>query len=332
MRRVAFPIGILAVAGMLGWATLAIYFSALPPAIRTGAAVSFAICAMVVLVAVRPLRKGGVVFCLMFMLVVIGWLAMEPSHERNWQPDVALLPYATIEGDLLTMHNVRNIDYRSETDYDVAYYTKTYDLKKLRSFDLFLSDWGLNTIVHTLVSFGFEDGSYLCISVETRKEVGETYSNLKGFFRQYELIYVVADERDLIRLRTNYRVGETVYLYRFAGVPLETVSAVLLDYVRYINRLYERPEWYNALTANCTSQIRGHTRPYAHKVWWDWRLLANGYVDELAYEVGSLDRSVPFAELKAKSVINDRAIRADRDPLFSRRIREGLPGMNEIVP
>lgn len=332
MGRVTFFIGALAVAGMLGWATLAIFFSALPPLIRIGAAVAFVICSVVVLVVLRPFSKGLLVFSLLFTLVLTGWLAMEPSHERNWQPDVALLPHATIEGDMLTMHNVRNIDYRSETDYDIAYYSKTYDLRKLRSFDLFLSDWGLKTIVHTLVSFGFEDGSYLCISVETRKETGETYSNLKGFFRQYELIYVVADERDLVRLRTNYRVGETVYLYRFTGVPLEVVSAVLLDYVRYINRLYERPEWYNALTANCTSQIRGHTRPYAHKVWWDWRLLANGYVDELAYEIGSLDRSVPFAELKAKSVINDRARRADRDPLFSRRIREGLPGMTETMP
>ncbi|MCB2173694.1 DUF4105 domain-containing protein [bacterium] len=332
MKGVAYLIAVFAIAGMLGWATLAIYFSALPPAVRIGAAVLFVICSMFVLAVLRPIKKGVLVFCSFFMLVMIGWLAMEPSHERNWQSDVSFLPHATFEGDMLTMHNIRTIDYRSETDYDLAYYNKTYDLKKLRSLDLFLSDWGLKIIVHTLVSFGFEDGSYLCISVEARKEEGETYSNLKGFFRQYELIYVVADERDLVRLRTNYRVDESVYLYRFTGVPQDVVSEVLVDYVRYINELYEQPQWYNALTANCTSQIHGHTRPYARKVWWDWRLLANGYVDELAYDAGVLDRSLPFAELKERSVINDRARRADSDLLFSRRIREGLPGMTGTLP
>ena len=179
-----------------------------------------------------------------------------------------------------------------------------------------------------MVSFGFEDGSYLCISIETRKEVGEEYSSIKGFFRQYELIYIVGDERDLVRLRTNYRQGETVYLYRIQGESLEATRQIFLDYVKYINRLKENPEWYNALTGNCTTQIRGHTRPYAGKVWWDWRILANGYIDELAYELGVLDRSMPFQELKQRSIIKGRAQAADQDPAFSKRIREGLPGIN----
>jgi len=253
---------------------------------------------------------------------------MEPSNDRNWQPDVAVLPYGTVEGDKITIHNIRNCDYRTETDYTVRYYDKTFDLSKLRNFDLFLSDWGLETIVHTLVSFGFDDDSFLCISIETRKEVGEEYSNLKGFFRQYELFYVVGDERDLIRLRTNYRQGETVYLYRLHGASLEVVKQIFLDYIRYINRLKERPEWYNALTGNCTTEIRGHTRPYAGKVKWDWRILANGYIDELMYEVGVLDTSLPFKALKQRSIINQRAQAADQDPAFSKHIREGLPGMD----
>jgi hypothetical protein len=242
---------------------------------------------------------------------------------------VAVLPYAEIDGDDITVHNIRNCDYRTETDYTVHYYDKNFDLSKLRSFDLFLSDWGLKTIVHTLVSFGFEDGSYLCISIETRKEVGEEYSSIKGFFRQYELIYVVADERDLVRLRTNYRQGETVYLYRLKGDSLEAARQIFLDYFRYINKLKETPEWYNALTGNCTTQIRGHTRPYAGKVWWDWRILANGYIDELAYELEVLDTSIPFSELKQRSIINEKAKAADKDPAFSARIREGLPGMDQ---
>ena len=251
------------------WGTLAIYYSYLPDTIRYCGAVLFPLVSAGVLLFIRPRRKGMAVFASFFLIILFGWFSMGPSNDRNWQPDVAVLPYATIEDDTVTVHNIRNCDYRSETDHTVHHYDKTFDLTTLRSFDLFLSDWGLETIVHTLVSFGFEDSSYLCISIETRKEVGEEYSSIKGFFRQYELIYIVGDERDLVRLRTNYRQGDTVYLYRIQGESIEATRQIFLDYVKYINRLKENPEWYNALTGNCTTQIRGHTRPYAGKVWWD---------------------------------------------------------------
>jgi len=313
---------------MMAWGTLAIFYSYLPVSLRYGGACLFVAASIGVLLFLRPKRKGIVTFLGLFALVLIGWLSMEPSNDRNWQPDVAVLPYATVNGDSITVHNIRNCEYRTETDYTVRHYDKTFKLSKLRSFDLFLSDWGLETIVHTLVSFGFDDGSYLCISIETRKEVGEEYSSLKGFFRQYELTYVVADERDLIRLRTNHRKGETVYLYRLQGSSAEVIRLIFLDYFRYINRLKEKPEWYNALTGNCTTEIRGHTRPYAGKVRWDWRILANGYIDELAYEIGVIDTTWPFKMLKQRSIINARAKAANRDPAFSKKIREGLPGMN----
>jgi hypothetical protein len=313
---------------MMAWGTLAIFYSYLPVPLRYGGACLFAAASIGVLLFLRPKRKGIVAFLGLFAVVLIGWFSMEPSNDRHWQPDVAVLPYATVDGDTITVHNIRNCDYRTETDYTVRYYDRTFELSKLRSFDLFLSDWGLETIVHTLVSFGFDDDSYLCISIETRKEVGEAYSSLKGFFRQYELTYVVGDERDLVRLRTNYREGETVYLYRLQGSSLEVVRQIFLDYIRYINRLKEKPEWYNALTGNCTTEIRGHTRPYAGKVRWDWRILANGYIDELAYELGVIDNTLPFKMLKQRSNINERARAADQDPAFSKRIREGLPGMD----
>jgi len=316
------------IAVSLAWGTAAIAFSPLPAQFRPWLTWGFPLFSLAVLLLVRPRRRALLCYCLLFLLLLSGWLAMAPSNDRNWQPDVATLPYGVIDGNRVTIHNIRNIDYRTETDYTVRHYDRTFDLSQLRSIDLFLSDWGLKTIVHTILSFGFADGSYLCISVETRKEVGEEYSALRGFFRNYELTYVVADERDLIRLRTNYRKGESVYLYRLGGSPPAVVREIFLDYVRYINRLRERPEWYNALLGNCTTQIRGHTRPYAGKVWWDWRLLANGYVDEMAYEIGVLDRSLPFAELKQRSLINRRALAAGSDPEFSRRIREGLPGMD----
>lgn len=313
---------------MTAWGALAIYFSYLPVPLRFWGAVLFASVSLVMLLAVRPRRWGVLIFLGLFAVVLVAWLSMKPSNDREWQPDVAVLPYAEVDGDAVIMHNIRNLDYRTETDYTVRYYDQSFHLSQLRSFDLFLSDWGLKTIVHTLVSFGFDDGSYLCVSIETRKEMGEAYSTLKGFFRQYELFYVVADERDLVRLRTNYRQGENVYLYRLRGSSPEVLKEIFLDYIRYINRLKEKPEWYNALTGNCTTEIRGHTRPYANKVRWDWRILANGYIDELIYEKGVVDTSMPFKVLKQRSLINAKAVAADRDPGFSEKIRQGLPGID----
>jgi hypothetical protein len=244
---------------------------------------------------------------------------------------LALLPSATIEGDKVTVHNIRNCDYRTETDFTVQHYDKTFDLNALTSLDLYLVDWGLGSMVHTMLSFGFNNQDYVAVSIEARKELGEGYSTLRGFFRQYELTYVVADERDVVRLRTNYRQGETAYLYRVRG-DKHLFREVFLDYLRAINQLHDRPEWYNALLTNCTSVLRGHTRPYFRKVSWDWRLLANGYADEMAYEKGALDTSLPFAELKQRSIINPKAKAADQDPNFSLRIREDLPGMSLLPP
>jgi hypothetical protein len=178
-----------------------------------------------------------------------------------------------------------------------------------------------------MMSFGFGKDGYVCISIETRKEKGEAYSTVKGFFRQYELTYVVADERDLVRLRTNYR-GEHVYLYRL-NAKQDVMRSVFLDYLKAVNSLRARPEWYNALTGNCTSTIRGHTQPYTGNKSWSWKLVINGYIDELAYDKGALYRALPFPELKRLSLIDDRAKAADKDSDFSKRIREGLPGITQ---
>lgn len=305
---------------------MAIYFSYLPGPLRLIGAVCFPLISLGVLILVRPHRRSVFMFLGIFAVVLTGWFMMAPSNERDWQPDLAILPYATGSGNRITVHNIRNIDYRTETDFSVDHYDRTVDTDKLTSVDLYLVDWGLKHLVHTMVSFGFENRDYICVSIEARKETGEGYSTIKGFFRQYELVYAVADERDLVRLRTNYRQGETVYLYR-VKTSRDVGKQIFLDYLKHINRLKEKPEWYNALLGNCTTQIRGHTRPYIGKVWWDWRILANGYIDQLSYELGLLDTSLPFEELKRKSVVNLKAQAADKDPNFSLRIREGLPGM-----
>jgi hypothetical protein len=225
----------------------------------------------------------------------------------------------------VTIHNIRNCDYRTETDFDVQHYDKTFDLDQLKSVDLFLVYWGSPAICHTMMSFGFGDGGYVCISIETRKEKGESYSTLAGFFRQYEIYYVVADERDVVRVRTTYRQPqEDVYIYRING-SIDNLRRVFLDYIESINELRTQPSYYNTLTTNCTTSILFHTRMNREAPPLSWKILLSGYVPDYLYELGRIDRSRPFAELEKLSHVNARAHTADKDRQFSERIREGLP-------
>ena len=259
-----------------------------------------------------------------FGAVLFWWLSIEPRNDRDWLPDVARTPRATIEGDHIRISNIRNFSYRSEDDYTERWEERAYDLSKLQGVDLFLIYWGSPMIAHTILSWRFEDSPPLAISIETRKERGEEYSALLGFFRQFELYYVVADERDVVRLRTNYR-DEDVYLYPLR-IPREAARAVLLDYLRTINELAERPKWYNALLHNCTTTIQYHIQHVTPGNPWSWKIILNGYIDELAYERGTIDNHLPFETLRARSQINGVAQAANQDSAFSRRIRQILPG------
>jgi len=303
------------------WGCAALWFDGPYPGLL---AAGFAAASAALLGWVRPIRRALTGFAGLFLIVILWWLSIEPSNEREWLPDVARSPTATISGDRVTIQNIRNFDYRTETDYDEHWEERTYDLAKLRGVDFFLIYWGSPWIAHTIVSWAFEDGPPLAISIETRKEKGEAYSAVLGFFRQFELYYVVADERDVVRLRANYR-GEDVYLYRLLA-PAETARALLLDYLEEINRLAAKPRWYNAFTYNCTTTIRRHFQNVAPGNPFNWRILLNGRLDELGYQRGSIDTSLPFDELKARSQINERARAANGASDFSARIREGLPG------
>jgi hypothetical protein len=255
--------------------------------------------------------------------VALWWMSIPPSNTRDWTPDVARTARASFYGGRVTIQNVRNFNYRSESDYDQRWETRAYDLDRIRGVDLFLSFWGPTQIAHTIVSWDFDDGQHLAVSIETRKEKGESYSALRGFFRQYELYYVVADERDLVGLRTNYR-GEQVYLYRIR-IPAQQARALLIDYLNEVNRLTNHPQWYNALTQNCTTTIRGHAQNIGASGNLDWRLLANGRLDQLLYERSQIDTSIPFADLRARSNITEKAKAAGYSSDFSLRIRQGLP-------
>ena len=313
---------------MAAWAVLAILFSNLPGFLRPWVAGIYGIGSLAALIGRYSDWRTWLGFLTAFAAVLAWWLSMPPSNSRNWQPDVALLPWADIQGTRVTIHNIRNCDYRSETDYTVHHYDRTFDLAGLKSLDLSLVHWGSPYIAHTILSFGFEGGDMIAFSVETRKEVGEAYSNFKGFFRQYELTYVVADERDLIGLRTNYR-DEQVYLYRL-DYSADLIRRIFLDYLRKVNSLKETPEWYNALTDNCTTSIRVQAAPYNPDARLDWRIIVNGFMDEMLYERKAVDTSLPFPELKKRSLINERAKGRDKSPDFSHMIRVGLPGM-ELV-
>lgn len=304
------------------WAVAALYFDVRISWLRVPLAVAFGLGMLAVWIWVkRPLKAivtaGG------FAVVLLWWFSLQPSNDRDWTPDLAVLPYAEITGNQVTIHNIRNCDYRTETDFDVRHYDKTFDLGTLQTVDLFLVYWGSPHMAHTMVSFGFEGGEFVCFSIETRKEKGEGYSAAKGLFRQFELTYVVADERDLVRLRTNYRVGEDAYLYRVQMTP-EQGRTFFLNYLRRVNDLHERAEWYNAITDNCTTAIRTQ-RAAQDRAPWDWRMLVNGHLDELLYERGTIVANLPFAELKKGCLVNARGKAADKADDFSRQIREGIP-------
>jgi Domain of unknown function (DUF4105) len=315
----------LLVAGAMLWGALAIIYSNLPgKPLRIALAAAFAFGTAAAFLLLRNRRRTLIGFCAAFALLLLSCASIEPSNERDWQPEVAVLPYATRDGDLVTLHNVRNLDYRTEQDFVPRYDDRTFDLRKLDAVDLIVVYWAGDAIAHIMVSFGFA-GDHVAFSIETRKEKGEAYSSIAGFFKRYELIYVVGDERDLIRVRTNYRRPEELaYLYRTRMNPTNA-RRLFLEYVDRINQLKERPDFYNTLTTNCTTDVWSLARALSDRIVIDWRVLLSGYFPDYAYDLGSLDTSRAFAELKARSLINDKAHAADQDPDFSRRIREGLP-------
>ena len=325
MRRAIVVAASVPILLVTAWWTLALVFTGPDPEwLRMAIASIYALGTLAMLALAAPVRLGARGLGPRVRRLLVWWSSIRPSNEGDWQPDVARLPPVEIRGDQLIVRNVRNFDYRSESDFTPRYEDRSYDLAALRGVDLFMSYWGSPAIAHTIMSWQFENAPPLAISIETRKRSGQEYSAVKGFFKQYELNYVVADERDVVGLRTNHR-GEQVYLYRLKSTPA-LARAMLLDYVESINGLVERPQFYNALVDNCTTSIRrhrAHVDPDAPP--FDWRLLANGYLDRRLYERSIVDTRLPFEELARSSQIDARAKAADQDPAFSQRIREGLP-------
>jgi hypothetical protein len=285
------------------WASFAIYFSNLPgQPLRTTAAWAFAVGWLAAFLFLRGRLRILIAYGVAFGAVLLWWILIPASNDRDWLANVVRTPTAKVDGNILTVYNVRNFDYRAVDDYDEVWETRQYNLDEIQSLDLILSDWGLRDIVHTMLSFGFANGDYLCLSVETRREKQEPFSIVRGFFKQYELIYVLADERDLLRLRTSFR-KEDVYIYP-SNTPPEGVRRVIGEVIENINHLAENPTYYHTLTHNCTMGLLPLLDPIRRHREWDIRYFKNGLTAEMAYEHGSFDTALPFEEFKKRAYAN----------------------------
>jgi Domain of unknown function (DUF4105) len=308
---------------LIAWGTLAIYYSNLPwAAPRLTLAAAFA--AFAVWACWVSRRRGmSAVFLGLFFVVVGWWILIPPSHDRPWRPEVAVMPRAILDGDRVRITHVRNFDYRSRNDFTVRYEEREIRLSHLTALDFFVSYWSEGLVGHTFLSFIFDDAPPLSISIETRPEVGEGFSPIASMFKQFELIYVVGDERDIVRVRTNYR-EENVYLYRLNASDVDA-RRLLLVYLDRINELADRPEFYHLLSNSCTINIVRYANAAGRVGRFDVRHLLNGLIDSYLYHSGRVDTTLPFDELRRRSLINEAAQAADDAPDFSERIRASLP-------
>jgi hypothetical protein len=311
------------------WACLALWYQLPgPAAVKIGAGALWALFALAAIALLWRGRAGRAVlsYAVGFALLLGWWSTIAPSQDRTWADDVARQVRSHADGGVVTLDNVRNFDWRSETDYTPRWETRRYDLERLRTVDVALSYWSGPAIAHTLVSFGFDDGRFLTFSIEIRKERGESFSSIGGFFKQFETSLVAADEHDILRVRTNVR-GEDVYMYR-VRLPQAEMRSLFLAYLGEGEALVHAPSFYNTLTANCTTIVYALARRIVPGLPMDWRLLASGYLPGYLFDVGGLTPGYGMEALRAAGRITDRAIAADKVPGadFSQAIRQGLPG------
>lgn len=307
----------------LAWGSLAIRYSNLPwPELRIALAVAFfGFGVWALWFARRP--RGYVIFAAAYAVLLVWWGSIRPSQNRNWRPEVAVLPKAIIDGDRVKLTGVRDFKFRTRDDFDIRYEDREVLLSHLTSMDFYVSYWKEGPVGHTFLTFNFDNAEPVCISIETRPEVGEGFDPLASLFKQFELIYVVGDERDLVRLRTDHR-DEDVYLYHLRTSP-EAARELFRVYLNRINQLAERPEFYHLLSNSCTINIIRHANTAGRVGRLNFRHILNGWIDYYLYLVGYTDTSLPFDELRRRSWVNDNAKAAGDAPDFSARLREGLP-------
>ncbi len=313
------------------WACLALWHQL--PGPLFGKVIAGAIWVGLSLLLIKLVWQGHAARALLAYAVAFGalmmwWHTILPSQNRQWADEVARQLTYHVDGSQVTLHNVRNFEWRTDTDYTQRWETRRYDLAQLRSVDVAASYWMGPVIAHTLVSFGFKDGRYLTFSIEIRKERGEQFSAIGGFFRQFETSLVAADEHDILRVRTNVR-GEDVYLYRVRLAP-EQMRSLFMAYLGQADALAREPRFYNTLIANCTTIVYELARQVVPGLPLDYRLLASGYLPEYLHDVGALMPGYEMKTLRAQGRITGRAMATDAQAGidFSRAIRLGVPGKN----
>jgi Domain of unknown function (DUF4105) len=316
----------LVIAPISAWSALALWFRLPgPEATRAAAAVLFAILGLATIAALFTRRSlvGIIVFAAAFGALVVWWSAIRPPLDGDWAPDVARQTTGSIEGDILTLSDVRDFDWRTDSDFTEKWSKRSYDLSKLKTLDLFLAYWGGPEMAHVIMSFGFEGGEFLAWSVEVRRERTSEFSPIADAFKSHTLIYLATTERDSVRLRTNVR-GEDVRLYRL-NTPPEQARALLQEYVVESTALAEQPKFYNSITANCATVVFKLVKAAGSTLPFDWRLVVNGFLPGYLYDHRAVVTTMPLNELMERARVSEKARAADQSPDFSRLIRVGVP-------
>lgn len=314
------------------WANLAIAYQFQGPAAASvGACMILDLLAAATLAALvlRRYRRTLLIYAGAYTVFLIWSGSISASNRKNWTADVSRPVTGVVDGDRLVVRNVRNFSWHTETDYTAHWEQRSYDLAKLQSLDLFLGYWMGPAIAHPIVSFGFADGRYLDFSIELRRTQGDQYSAVAGFFKTHELVYIGADERDLLNLRKVR--SEQIQLYRL-GIPPARARGLLLEYIKEANGLSAHPKFYNTLTTNCTTTIFGMARAVTSSIPFDWRIVLTGYLPAFLYERGAVDTSIPLQELQRRADVTSRVDPSLDEVEFSRRIREGVPAPRRETP
>lgn len=272
-------------------------------------------------------KTGLLLYLVLHGELLLWWNTLAPSHERHWADEVARLTTGEVHGNRVRLNNVRNFRWQSPDDYRINWEQRSYDLDQLASVDLITSHWGMDSIAHVLLSFGFEDGQFVTFSIEIRKESHEQYSSLGGLFKQYELAILASDERDIIAVRPDIR-GEDSYLYRLA-LPAQVRRALFLAYVDEANTLARTPRFYHTLTVNCTSLVFRMMQEITGQLPLDIRLLLTGYLPGYVQQQDGLMHGYSLTELRQRGHINSRSAAAHGQSDYSLRIRDGVPGWQD---
>jgi len=310
-----------------GWANLAIAYQ-LPgyAPVRIGACLILNLIALAALVAVvRHRHWRAVLIYAVALALLLAWSgSISASNDKNWAADVVHGITGIVDGDRLSVRNVRNFSWRTEAEYSERWEQRTYDLSKLRSLDLFFVYWTGPSIAHTIMSFGFDDGRYLDFSIELRRTQNDQYSALAGFFKTHELIYIGADERDLMTLRKVR--NENIQLYRLRTTP-ERTRALLVEYIKQANDLAAHPRFYNTITTNCTTAIFDMMRAVTSSIPFDWRIILTGHLPSYLYEHGAVDTRISLEELRRRADVTSQVEAELSEAEFSSRLREGVPAL-----